>query len=70
MSQLVQINDYFIDPARVISVTPAAYRGSGRSTFFINVDMRSWTASYEIEDEPHHGWTADSAAAVINEART
>lgn len=64
MAELLQINDYFFDPNRVISVTSPK-----EGEVLINVDMNEWTASYTVEVE-EGGWDLDSIVDAINQGRT
>lgn len=65
MSKLLQIADNWIDPNKVIAVVPV----DDRNEFLIHVDMGSWTASYDYEDDPN-GWGIDSCAETINAGRS
>lgn len=68
MGQLLQFGDHWIDPNRVISVVPVGGENPN-DEFFIHVNMGSWTATHRYQQDDF-GWTIDSAATAVNEART
>ncbi len=63
MSELIQINQYYFDPTRVISVTDWASNKAA-----IHVDMNTWTATYVVDLEPD-GWDMDAIIDAINSGR-
>lgn len=58
---LMQVNDVYVDPTRVISAWPL-----DNGNFMLSVDQRSWTQQFEIETNEAHGWTLESFSAAIN----
>ncbi|PVB19708.1 hypothetical protein [Mycobacteroides abscessus] len=66
MSKLINIENRWVDPNKVISIW---HPEEDYSRIMFSVDQGSWSQQFEIESDPE-GWTIDILAEAVNEARS
>lgn len=66
MSKLINIENHWVDPNKVISIW---HPNEDYSRIMFSVDQGSWSQQFEIESDPD-GWTIEILAETVNEARS